>query len=310
MKKNLMFVMLAAIGLASCNGGFKQDPSGILYNIHSEKSKTKIQEGDFISAFLVVKNDADSVFFNSYDNNQPQFLLVEKPQFKGDIMDGFKLVGEGDSVSFKMVADSVFKTGQRPDGFKSSKYVIYDLKVDKVIAKGKLTEEVFQRNISTYIRDQAESVKKQEPAKIKKYIDDNKLNVAKTDSGLYYVITKPGTGPLAMPGDTAVANYTGKLLTTGKVFDSSIKEDAVKAKLQFLEQRQFQPFKFPVGMPRGMEQVIPGWNQGFLLLNKGAKATFIIPSAMAYGERGNQGIPPNSPLVFDVELVDIIHAKK
>jgi len=201
MKKNLMFVVLAAIGLASCNGGFKQDPSGILYNLHSEKSKTKIKEGDFIAASVVIKNDADSVFFNSYDGGQSQFLIVEKPQFKGDMMDGLKLVGEGDSVSFKMVADSVFKGGQpRPDGFKGSKYVVYDLKINKVIPKGTLTDEVFQGQISAYIRQQIENVKKQEPAKIKKYIDDNNLNAMKTDSGLYYVITKPGSGPPAMPG--------------------------------------------------------------------------------------------------------------
>ena len=306
-----MFLTLAAIGLASCNGGFKQGPGGLLYNVHSEKSKTKIKEGDFVSTSMVVKNDADSVIFSSYDGAQSQYLIVEKSAYKGDIMDALKLVGEGDSVTLKMVADSVFKGGQkRPDSFKSSKYVVYDLKIDKVIPKGTLTDEVFQRNISTFIRGQVDNIKKQEPGKIQKYIADKKLSVSKTDSGLFYAITKPGTGPVMMPGDTAVVLYAGRLMSTGKLFDSNIKEEAVEGKLDHIEMRTFQPIRVPVGLPAGQEQVIPGWNQGFLLLNKGAKATFVIPSALGYGERGYQGIPGNAPLVFDVELVDIVHPAK
>lgn len=302
-----MFLTLAAIGLASCNGGFKQGPNGILYNVHSEESKTKIKEGDFVSAYVVFKNDADSVIFSSYDAGKPEPLIVEKPQFKGDLMDGIKLVGEGDSVTLKVVADSLFKGGQpRPPSFKSSKYVIYDLKIVKVIPKGTLTDEVFQRTVTTYIRGQADIVKKQEPAKIQKYIADNKLNALKTDSGLYYAITKQGSGPLIAVGDTAVVLYAGRLLT-GKMFDSNIKEEAVKGKLPQIEMRQFQPIRFAVGQ----DAVITGWHQGFKLLNKGAKATLIIPSALAYGEQGMQNaIPPNAPIVFDVEVVDVIHPTK
>jgi FKBP-type peptidyl-prolyl cis-trans isomerase len=307
MRKNLMFLTLAAIGFAGCNGGFKQGPNGILYNVHSEESKTKIKEGDFVSAYIVFKNDADSVIFSSYDAGKPEFLVAEKPQFKGDLMEGIKLVGEGDSVTLKVVADSLFKGGQpRPPSFKSSKYIVYDLKVVKVIPKGTLTDEVFQRTVTTYIRGQVDVVKKQEPAKIQKYIADNKLKALKTDSGLYYVITKQGSGPLIAVGDTAVVNYAGRLLT-GKMFDSNIKEEAVKGKLPQIEMRQFKPIRFAVGQ----DAVIQGWHQGFQLLNKGTKATIIIPSTLAYGEQGMQNtIPPNAPIVFDVEVIDVIHPAK
>jgi len=66
------------------------------------------------------------------------------------------------------------------------------------------------------------------------------------------------------------------------------------------------PFK-PIRFPLGVQGMIPGWNEGLQLLAKGAKATFVLPSSLAYGEQGNQQIPPFTPLVFDVELVDIIH---
>ena len=61
----------------------------------------------------------------------------------------------------------------------------------------------------------------------------------------------------------------------------------------------------PVSMAVGVGRVIPGWDQGLILLNKGAKATFIVPSELGYGEHGNQMIGPYTPLVFDVEIVNI-----
>ena len=62
-----------------------------------------------------------------------------------------------------------------------------------------------------------------------------------------------------------------------------------------------------IHVPVGVKGVIPGWDEGLQLLNKGAKATFVIPSKLAYGEQGYQMIQPFTPLVFDVELVSIIH---
>jgi FKBP-type peptidyl-prolyl cis-trans isomerase FkpA len=64
----------------------------------------------------------------------------------------------------------------------------------------------------------------------------------------------------------------------------------------------------PIHIPIGQKKVIQGWDEGLMLLNKGAKATFIVPSSLAYGERGagNGIIPPYTPIAFDVELVDII----
>lgn len=108
----------------------------------------------------------------------------------------------------------------------------------------------------------------------------------KTESGLQLKITNPGQGEFPKPGDNVTAHYTGKLLD-GTIFDSSIQRGT--------------PFSFEVGTG----QVIKGWDEGFQLLKKGAKATFIIPANLAYGERAMGSIPPNSVLIFDVELLDI-----
>lgn len=301
MKKNLMFLALAAIGLASCNGGYKKGNNGMLYNIYTEKSGPRIKEGDFVLANLIIKNDADSVLLSTYEQGRPSPMVLPKAQFKGDIYEAITLLTEGDSASIKLSADSIFKTAQRPPNFKG-KSVIYDLKIVKVIPKGSMTDQVFQTTVTKYMSDLTEAEKNKEPAKIKQYIADKKLNVTKTDSGLYYVITKAGSGANVAPGDTAVINYTGHLVN-GKVFDSSIKEEAVKAKLPGADQRPFAPIRVAVGQ----RAVIAGWDQGLQLLNKGAKATFVIPSNLGYGAQGAGPIAGYTPIVFEVEVIDIVH---
>jgi FKBP-type peptidyl-prolyl cis-trans isomerase FkpA len=302
MKKSLIILALASVGLASCNGGFKKDEGGMLYQIYTDKDGPKIQPGDFISVNLIAKTDGDSVLFSTYESGHSVQTVVPKPQFKGDIFTGMEKLAEGDSAEIKISADSMFKKGQqKPQGFKGN-YLVYVIKVDKVISKGKLSDQVFQGRIADFMKAEGEEFKKEEPLKIKKYIADHKLNVTQTADGLYYQITTPGTGDKIGVGDTAVVNYTGRLLS-GKVFDTSIKDTALKAKMQGDPMRQYKPIHIPVGQKR----VIPGWDEGLLLLNKGAKATFVIPSSLAYGERGVSIIGPFTPIAFDVELVDIIH---
>jgi FKBP-type peptidyl-prolyl cis-trans isomerase len=98
----------------------------------------------------------------------------------------------------------------------------------------------------------------------------------------------PGTGPAAKAGDTVKVHYTGTLMN-GTKFDSSRDRD--------------EPFQFTLG--KG--EVIKGWDEGVVGMKKGGKRKLTIPSDKAYGASGSPPkIPPNSPLVFDVELVEIV----
>ena len=107
-----------------------------------------------------------------------------------------------------------------------------------------------------------------------------------TPSGLYYKITKEGTGATPEKGAQVAVHYKG-ILVDGTVCDSSYQRD--------------EPIQFTVGIG----QVIPGWDEGILLLTKGAGARLVIPSHLAYGTQGAGGvIPPDATLIFDIELVD------
>ncbi len=296
-----MFLALAAIGLASCSGGFKKGDGGMLYKIIEDKDGPNIKEGDFAAINFIVKTDADSVLQSSYETGQVQPLIMRKPQFKGDVMAGIQMLSEGDSAIIKLDIDSLSKGHPRPQGIKG-KYLVYVIKVEKVISKGNLSDQVFQGRYMDYVHKLSDKSKGAEPGKISKYVADNNLKVTTTPSGLEYVVTQQGSGDKPAVGDTVVVNYVGKF-TTGKVFDTSIKTEAQKAKLQINPMNPYKPIRFAIGT-KGM---IAGWDEALQLLNKGSKATLILPSKLAYGEQGNQVIAPFTPLVFDIELVDIIH---
>ncbi len=119
---------------------------------------------------------------------------------------------------------------------------------------------------------------------IMNYLKQNNITATETASGLWYVITEPGTGGHPSLTSKVKTHYKGTLFN-GKTFDSSYDRG--------------QPLEF------GLNQVIRGWQEGIPLLQKGGKGTFYIPSGLAYGPKGAGGvIAPNSVLIFDVELLD------
>lgn len=107
-----------------------------------------------------------------------------------------------------------------------------------------------------------------------------------TPSGLKYTDIVEGTGPNPIRGQTVTVHYTGTL-ENGKEFDSS---------------RNRGPSNFRIGVG----SVIKGWDEGLLTMKVGGKRKFVIPSNLGYGSAGRPpDIPPNSTLLFEVELLDV-----
>ncbi|MEP7269366.1 MAG: FKBP-type peptidyl-prolyl cis-trans isomerase [Saprospiraceae bacterium] len=117
---------------------------------------------------------------------------------------------------------------------------------------------------------------------IQEYITKNKVDATKHSSGLYYVIKTPGTGVNPTAQNTVTVHYKG-YFTDGTVFDGTTGT----------------PVSFILG------GLIPGWVIGIPLIKKGGEIQLILPSSLAYGPRGQGGIPPNTVLIFDITLVDV-----
>jgi FKBP-type peptidyl-prolyl cis-trans isomerase FklB len=117
-------------------------------------------------------------------------------------------------------------------------------------------------------------------------INKKKAGVTELPSGLQYEVLKKGSGAKPKASDKVKCHYHGTLIN-GTVFDSSVQRG--------------EPAVF------GVSQVIPGWVEALQLMETGAKWRLFIPSDLAYGERGaGESIEPNSTLIFDVELLDIV----
>ena len=136
-------------------------------------------------------------------------------------------------------------------------------------------------------KSEYESELKVRQAEEKKLIEDKWPGRVTTNSGLMYIILTEGKGDKPKKGGMISAHYTGTFLD-GRKFDSSVDRGT--------------PLDFPVGVGK----VIRGWDEALLDMRKGEKRVLIVPSHLAYGEKGAGGvIPPNATLVFQVELVDI-----
>lgn len=122
----------------------------------------------------------------------------------------------------------------------------------------------------------------------KEWLDANKSKegVKTTPTGLQYKMVTDGDGAVPKEGDSVVVHYKGTLID-GTEFDSSYKRN--------------EPIEFTLA--KGA--LIDGWIEGLQLMKKGAKYEFYIPPELAYGERARPSIPPNSVLVFEVELKDV-----
>lgn len=168
---------------------------------------------------------------------------------------------------------------------------IEDIRAGK---ESQLSEDEMRATMQAFQTQQQEIM----AAKQAKLIEENKAKgeaflaekekeegVVKTESGLLYKVITEGTGPVPSATDEVVAHYRGTLID-GEEFDSSYSRG--------------EPATFPVG------GLIPGWVEALQIMPVGSKWELYIPSALAYGERGNPRIEPNSTLVFELELLEIV----
>ena len=159
---------------------------------------------------------------------------------------------------------------------KPTSNIEYRIQMVSIKTKEQAQQEQMQKAAAQNTKDDA---------MLQDYFKKNNLAPTKTASGIYYTIEKPGAGDNIKSGQEASVIYTGKLLD-GTQFDSNVGKDIFKVKV-------------------GQGMVIRGWDEGLQLLKKGSVAKIFIPSSLGYGPQGGGPIPPNSVLMFDVEIKDV-----
>ena len=185
-----------------------------------------------------------------------------------------------------------------------------------IIRKGKDAKQFDAVKVFTdYFNNSANQVKQIEKEYTDKYkavIDEkvaffekNKANAIKTKSGLQYIIIEKGSGKKPVPGAQIFIDYAG-FFENGTLFDSSIEGVSTEfGKFDEIRKAQggYQPIAFQAGRKDGM---IPGFIEGMEQLSFGDRALLFIPSNLAYGEAGvgNGLIPPNTPLIFDITILE------
>ncbi len=287
MRNSLFFLLLLSALIYSCGGtggsamnnGTKSE-SGYLYTHHIKNGGKTPVEGDEVTYNEMVYLN-DSLLYSTWNLGSAKTVVLPKKESVAKPpppnYEMLLIMSEGDSVTVTQTLDSI---PNLPPQLKPTDKFHYQMALVSIRDKAAVDAEADK------MKAREGEVATATSAVIDGY--QNKSLKAKTlPSGLKYIIHDEGTGKQAVAGKTVSVNYSGFLLDKSN-FDNSFKRG--------------RTFDFPLGAGR----VIKGWDEGIALLKEGAKATLFIPSDLGYGERGSPpNIPPNSELVFYVELVKV-----
>lgn len=264
--------------LQSCSkmgSGRTKTASGLEYVFHKQTPNAKKpQTNDFLSLQMRYSLDKnDSLLYNSFGNPKPLSFRLQKSLFRGALNEGLTLMGEGDSATLWIVADSLYGQGRLPRYIKPGEKVKYTIALKKVQSSDEYEKATMQQMTAQNDADKAI---------IEKYIADKKLNATlNPETKIYAQITQQGTQPLPPNVQRIKGNYTLKL-TNGEVIEK------VDGQPQVIETYR---------LPRG-------FREGIQLIKKGGKGTIILPSGEGFGIQQRGNIPPNSVLIYEISIAD------
>jgi len=280
--------------------------SGLEYKVHVAKNKRRPHEGEFLSINYTIRNERDSILENSsVTKNNSVGKPVPVPFSRNKSIPGmfeiFSMLGEGDSATFRVVADSLYKKQARPAYIHQGEYLKFSFRIVKVMNKDELTAQMDVEHAE--LMKKLEKVRAEQAVKdesvFKDYFAKNKLHPKQAGGGIYYEINQPGKGPDIKAGDTVLVYYAGMLLD-GKYFDSNMEDVIQKNNIE--RPGPYPPFRVVVGQHR----VIEGWDEGLKLFKQGGSGKLYIPSYMAYGAKGfPPTIPVDANLIFTIKILDV-----
>ena len=294
MNHKLIFSLLSILFIAGCSseGRRLKTESGYEYEIARKGSDKTIAVNDYIFFNMSLTAD-DSLLQSTASMGKPSVLkLTEDTKNYGQLqplIDLMATLHEGDSLLFYFPLDSL---DTRPPAFDSlTGPLVYHVGIVDVMNEAEFAVHADsiqkeQEAVRQVVRDRLPAIEASTKATYDAYKKGElTAQIQTTPSGLRYIIHEQGDGERTEKGDQVSVHYHGILDADGNFVDSSFKGG--------------QPYQFPAGVG----QVIRGWDEAVLMMNKGTKATLFIPAGLAYGAAGNPPVvPENADLIFYIEI--------
>jgi FKBP-type peptidyl-prolyl cis-trans isomerase len=292
--KQILSILSLAIIMASCNNSkYEKTETGLTYKIIEGDGKQKLKFGDIvkINGIVKVSGGKDTVLFTTY-GKLPEYIPVDTANKKShDFNEVLKLCSVGDSLIVVAQVDTLVKMGalQYNEVFKKGGQITTSLKLLKTFTS---QEEGMKDQTA-----EVEKFKATEVAAVENYLKKKGIKAEKTANGAFVQVDNPGEAVKGTAGKQVTVMYRGSLMENGKVFDTNMDTSF----------GHIEPFSF---VP-GSGQTIRAWEEAFQFFGKGGKGTIYVPSLLAYGPAGQQGvIPPYANLIFQVEVTNVNDAPK
>lgn len=281
MKNRILILLVFSLSLliVSCNrSDYKRTDNGALMKFYTINNNNEMPEiGDMV-VVDVTQKISDSILFSSGLIGEPFEMIVESPSFKGDIMSALLNMHLNDHVSLIFPIDSMFiSIGEElPPYIESGTLTEMEIVLKEIVRKDVLEEEIRQEMILR---------KQNEESLLAPYYNNGKYDL--TEDSLIIINIDRGEGRFAKAGDIMKVFFTFSTLEGDTLLDFS----------------SGKPYELVFGdMALGQ-----GFYEGLSLVTKGGNAEFVIPSSLAWGADGFQGvILPYTPFRFDLEVIDIM----
>lgn len=311
MRQFFYLFVFCALALGACTGGaFKKGDKGLEYKIISDGNGKTVNYGNFLQMHIkqVYAGAKDTVLSDSRDV-MPHLQIFDSVTTPLQYYKIIRQLRKGDSLVIRQLTDTAYSGSPQgmPPFMKKGKYLYTSVKLvnvfetqlqadsankaERTVAKPKFFNKQiaeFEKEIAKY-KNQLQIDDKI----IADYLAKNNIKATKTKWGTYIATTTEGTGGKIDYNSIVSVNYTGRTLDSGKVVDSNVDPKF----------NHVGPIEVTI---MNMSNIIPGWTDALLQLKKGSKATIYVPSTLAYGVPGKEGIKTNENLVFDMEVTDVV----
>ncbi len=260
--------------------------SGLYVDMEKQGSGRLPREGDILRLHFSIELLDGLQLYSTYDRNAPMDVEYGTQFDTEGFSEGIGYLRKGGKARLILPSHLAFDSAGLDQVLQPYTPLIYKVELMDILSAEQLQKEEQERQ--RIAQQQKEEARLREPQLISEYLERNQYEIEPLPSGLYYIEEERGEGPPIESGAVVSVHYV----------------------LYTIDGRQIQSSRElgqPYEMQVGAGQVIEAWDEGLQLMHEGGKARFIVPSRLAYGEmQRGADIPPYSPLVFDVEVVELI----